>query len=97
MTSNKEINKFITEEIFGECWHEADIDHRGLEGCKHCNIRSYSNWNKDFFTWEGFGKLWVYSQEQTWWVSLHGSDTIKESIINPERFVTLVYNFFKGK
>lgn len=50
---NKElINKFLTEKM-GECWHEWEP--------KRDNVRNY-----DFFTWEGFGKLWEWAGEQEW-------------------------------
>lgn len=58
--------------------------------------------NNNFFTWEGFGKLWEWVHNQKWWDKfrvcpqryyIDWSDTY----VNPERFATAVYNFLKER
>ena len=73
-----DINKFLTETI-GECWHEHQINHLGSSKYE-CSCGG--NWDSyaleepdhhteipiDFFTWEGFGKLWEWASEQPWFL-----------------------------
>ena len=126
MTTQEEINKYLTEAI-DECWHEQLIENNVLK-CR-CG-RGYATGNTeflvsvvkstshvecmcaniDFFTWDGFGKLWEWSITQAWWYQFLGdwncpdiyseNSTIKERyvdayLINPEQFATAVYEFLK--
>lgn len=119
MPSKEEINKYLTEELFGECWHEVSSDQKVYEDengqylIRYC-LNCYKSWdlcinkNLDFFTWEGFGKLWEKLQTQEWWFAF-GRDFMCEEQklsygihycprfdnINPERFATAVYEFLK--
>lgn len=59
-------------------------------------------WNTDFFTWAGFGVLFTWTKEQTWWAAFRQlnddylfSTDIKEELINPEYFAITVYTFLK--
>ena len=63
----EEINKYLTEAI-GECWHEFEfIDFEYICGCglsSHTPVVKHN----DFFTWEGFGKLFSWAKGQRWWI-----------------------------
>lgn len=78
MTKQK-INRFITEKVMGECWHEIDDRYAGdvlpnpytLHKCKHCgvifadmiNTDGYIT-NHDYCTdWTAFGRLWEKMRE----------------------------------
>jgi hypothetical protein len=114
MATKEEINKYLTEELFGECWHEkGKVAGDGVLTtfsiqCKHCNKEMVTLNNNDFFTWEGFGKLWEKVQTQKWIYTFvyHKMPFTKEIMavsgpsmivydINPERFATAVYEFLK--
>lgn len=69
---NTERNKFLTEAM-GECWHDMVYNQFGdryskLYRCTKCSHQDNSiTLDNDFSTWEGFGKLWEWSQKQEWW------------------------------
>ena len=101
-----EINKFLTEQL-GGCWHETIGPYSSGYGwvCKHCD-RKFTT-NNNFFTPEGFFKLWNWAIEQDWW---HGQfepwllcdwknnkqyGMVKSEIINPERFAKGVYELLE--
>ena len=56
-------DQFLTEMI-GECWHDISIDRT-----RSFQVQFYKNNN--FFTPEGFFKLWNFCKEQEWWVKFH--------------------------
>lgn len=62
-----------------------------LEGC----IVSI-NENNSFSNWNGFGKLWEWTEKQEWfkdfWATI--KDT-KQQYINPDRFANAMYEFLK--
>lgn len=100
------INKALTL-VIGECWHEGymfDVNH--IEVCNNCD-KSYVR-NNNFFTWEGFGKLWEWGQTQDWWEEFKSNcngDRMEcfmeevepydweEIFIEPECFATTLYEF----
>jgi hypothetical protein len=110
-----ERDKFLTEAM-GECWHEWEGHHSDYKCCMHCGkdggypegyrIRLR---NSDFSTWEGFGKLWEWSQKQEWWFRFwYYSSAFDHSgvevafprdacIIKPDRFASIIYRFLKEK
>lgn len=107
MEDTKEINKFLTEAM-GECWHDVHEDGDYIH-CLNCGKdKPYCN-NKQFFTWEGFGKLWEWSIKQEWWETFQDmviGDTevytdgditkrINEEYINPEEFARSVFLYLK--
>lgn len=59
----------------------------------------------DFSTWESFGKLWIWTQEQKWFDKLmcefyHTIGTGEElfdykCIIHPDRFANVVYSYLR--
>jgi hypothetical protein len=66
-----ERDKYLTEAM-GMCYHENrnvywddDLHEDSRIICKHCSKINTNNSN--FSTWEGFGKLWEFCQEQEWW------------------------------
>lgn len=64
---NEEINKYLTKTM-GECYHAfklIDFEYK----CQ-CGIDSAhpTVTNNNFFTWQGFGKLFTWSKEQGWWI-----------------------------
>jgi len=101
----EERDKFLTEAI-GECWHWADeniLDStRKWIICHTCNDCGKA-WTcrNDFSTWEGFGKLWEWTQQQSWKDDLlvkilcESQNWVKE-LIHPDRFADAVYNYLKG-
>jgi len=61
----------------------------------HCDNRVW------FSTWNGFGRLWVWAQNQDWWndffqSSCHEATDWFQLMINPDQFATAVYNYLKG-
>ncbi len=61
-------NRFLTEAM-GECWHIWELKLFGVHKatCKKCGLQQTEEWQNDFFTREGFGKLWEWAQKQKWW------------------------------
>ncbi len=47
---NKGINQFITEEILGECWHEAGDLQTVCRKCGNADFNRVSLRNRDFST-----------------------------------------------
>lgn len=112
MDCRTERDKFLTEAM-GECWHGwrepkpkyiGDARWPCTCGENHGDI----DFNNDFSTWEGFGKLWEWVQKQEWWILFvddnqtdeHGLETINgylRRLINPDRFADAVYKFLKEK
>ena len=111
--SMKKTDKFLTEAM-GECWHDPQTlyyDGKGNESfnqfeikgvtrqkkvCGSCKTRYYENNN--FLTWEGFGKLWEWAEEQLWFCrfldSLQGP---KSHYIDPEKFAKAVAKYLQEK
>ena len=93
-------DKFLTEAM-GECWHQVADPIYSLH-CLSCGELAI---NIDFSTWEGFGKLWEWSQEQDWWPDalmgpLFGwvdidEETIACSVIHPDLFANAIYEYLK--
>ncbi len=90
------MNKFLTEAM-GICfWINHDEEKCGCAGkAKRVNPIN-------FFTWEGFGILWTWAQEQSWWSDLakqlHLNDPYVGfpslvQVINPEHFAVTIYDF----
>jgi hypothetical protein len=92
----------------GECWHDIYVHCSQCEPyCRKCK-QEYVEQN-NFSTWEGFGRLWEWSQRQRWWrafrrkatvrVGDNGCDTYEyqewEHLINPDRFADAVYAYLK--
>ena len=54
----------------------------------------------DFSTWDAFGVLWNWAQQQEWWTAFafkhtgHGT-FYPDGLIHPDRFADAVYNFLK--
>lgn len=106
-------DRFLTEAM-GECWHEMEVTGKvrlngfQVERCKHCGkkddfLGDYTP--NDFSTWEGFGKLWEWTQKQEWWIvfcqfesnlSIDTSCIIKR-LIHPDRFADAVYEFLRER
>lgn len=70
----------------------------GIDGC-----------DIDFSTWEDFGELWEWAQEQEWWADVvrwdfytdeegitHGANFIQEGLIHPNHFADAIYEYLKG-
>lgn len=101
-------DKFLTEAM-GECWHEAKCSYNdgwSIDYECRCGLRwpeEDSPPNTDFSTWEGFGKLWEWSQQQKWWAGFLNSDecgndyVINTFYINPDKFANVVYEYLKSK
>ncbi len=55
--SNEKINKYLTETM-GECWHDRMFAGPPAYKCNKCGANEPSTAEiRDFFTWEGYGKL----------------------------------------
>ncbi len=71
---NKERDKFLTEEVLGECWHEWERS-AFVKICKNCGLHVSTECgkcdslfiNNDFSTGNGFIKLWDAAKEKDWW------------------------------
>lgn len=96
---SNERDRYLTEQM-GECWHEF-----GDEGCYCTKCSSYKvrPKNTDYASWNGFGKLWEWAQNQTWLCNfiftVPGSvhDTFLEHIKSPDRFANAVYSYLKER
>ncbi len=96
-------------EAMGECWHESN----GRLNCKKCESFLYAkspnhiSYNNEFSTWEGFGKLWRWGQQQEWWEEFVGcllepvidKGTLTHyrkfdlDFIDPDKFADALYEF----
>lgn len=103
---NIERNKFLTEKVLGECWHEwkPKKEPHHLQLCIHCRADKPFHENTDFSTWEGFGKLWEACQKKEWWKifvwrsGVRGRNLyLNLNLIHPDRFADAVYEFLKGE
>ena len=113
---NTERDKFLTEAM-GECWHDvmdATLDGYPVLQCSKCKVYvgdmsevEYIN-RTNFSSWEGFGKLWEWSQKQEWWgYFVHKQyckkgkqltvDELLQNLINPDRFADAIYAYLKEK
>ncbi len=103
-----ERDKFLTEEVLNECWHEWGWQHdtpKGHYKCILCHEIELDKNNNDFSTPEGFFKLWNAAKEKDWWmlfvtkaydkVEFWGCLSFIEEIVHPDRFADAVYNFLK--
>lgn len=112
--SDEEVNKYLTEELFGECWHHywwwLDVAvNEHCYRCADCGIQKFQTMrpsNQNFFTPEGFFKLWNKAQEMGWWGPLvrpymlgtpFGCYDKIFDLINPTRFAIEVYSFLSDR
>ena len=90
-------DKFLTEAI-GECWHSDDPDmHTFTTRCRICGEAGETT---NFSTWQGFGKLWEWAQNQGWWEDFwiySNDDNGIIDFIHPDRFADALYEFLKDK
>ena len=99
--SSEEINKYLTEAM-GECWHENTDIQSAHTICRDCPIGylthywiDYRNKHRNnFFTWEGFGKLWEWATKQEWWVGFIRKATYLDN--TQEEIDADVFHFKKG-
>jgi hypothetical protein len=96
-------DQFLTEKVFGECWHED-----GIGECEKCH-RSFGAYRQnDFSSWPGFGKLWEAAQKDEGWERFLNEtrDNLVENtvmdnlealgwLIHPDHFAT-AWAKFKG-
>jgi hypothetical protein len=94
-------DQFLTEKVFGECWHED-----GIGECEKCH-RSFGAYRQnDFSSWPGFGKLWEAAQKDEGWLGFvtgiieHKPSGIVRArllvkMVNPDRFAD-AWAKFKG-
>ena len=112
-----ERDKFLTEAM-GECWHEPKLANALQSVCKHCKQMRYRStkhinenlapeWAQkyDFSTWQGFGKLWEWAEDQKWWDEFVDKDLVSRGHkpwlfplgwIKPNNFANALYEFLKG-
>lgn len=67
-STKEEINKYLTEEVFQECWHTV-VYPGGKDPqphCCDCKIAGKFAIQHDFFTNEGCMILWLKIQEKDW-------------------------------
>ena len=102
-------NKFLTEAM-GKCWHTFEcIDFEYKCKCGTTSTGPVVS-HLDFFTWEGFGKLWKWASKQSWWQSFKSEykkkmkrkhlicytlNHISEDLINPKTFAKEISEFLK--
>lgn len=84
-----ERDKFLAEAM-GECWYSPESRMSQTWGYKH-----------NFSTWEGFGKLIEWCQQQEWhheFISTLESEqhTYNHKWLKPEIFANALYEFLKG-
>ena len=69
--SQREINKYVTQKVFGECWHPVENALNKPLGvkaqvCKQCETTWMTRKHNNFFTLEGCMKLWLKIQGEEW-------------------------------
>ena len=122
--SKEEINKYLTEAM-GECWHEyksgectcikcgmfPESGTTALVGTPENSVKHHILKRPNFFTWQGFGKLWEWATKQKWWKKFEqlkfeyltvdckycGRGNIKLTLINPTNFANAIYEFLQGE
>ena len=113
----EELNKFLTEWM-GDCYHEfkncmanqggdgfiCDICEESFKGTSVALIEIQTR--NDFLTWEGFGLLWGWANEQDWWDDFWIDNGkcddkfemfINETLIDPEEFAKAVVQYLEKK
>ncbi len=70
--------------------------------CEKClSFWGCGNSNVDFSTWEGFGKLWEWAKQQSWWVDFNVYLALQDDsivhYIHPDKFADAVYEYLKEK
>ena len=108
---NEEINKYLTEAM-GECWHDwKNLPKIRSAQCVKCTTLFHRAQINDFFTWQGFGKLWEWATKQEWWnyfqdmvigdTDVYENDEFTEYVdvnfINPTNFANAIYKYLKEK
>lgn len=109
--SKEAINQYLTEAM-GECWHEwvPAIDKEGgayISNAWECRCGTKASKlhltdplpaNNDFFTWQGFGKLWEWAENELWWCRfLNSLDGPLSHYINPTNFANAIHEFLKER
>ena len=104
----KEINKYLTEAM-GVCWHEWPNSSTPCIKCGQRSNMSDIGMHNNFLTWEGFGKLWQWANEQEWigeFIYWYNSNmvideerlhTILSDLVDPEFFAKAVVEFLQEK
>lgn len=96
---NTQRDRFLIE-FMGKCWHRFTPSERDY--CLRCNKKT--NWTQehDFSTWEDFGKLLKWTQDQNWYVEFKayycglGNDW-PDWFIMPNQFANIVFEFLNKK
>lgn len=125
MTDHTEINRYLTKAmgekwhtIVETSWRKTgwvSVKARwwkcscGYEGFNNIVIEHLSKVNSDFFTADGFFKLWNWAKEQGWWDDFaYGTcccginnpyieDWRLDNLVNKDTFATEVYEFLEGR
>ena len=103
---NTERDRFLAKQM-GECQHSfGPLNNHGKCKCGHPQF--LEPYQTNFSTWEGFGKLWEFSQKQDWWEEFtednynrmfakDWSHNVLPKIIHPDRLADAVYEYLNGK
>ena len=101
----QKINQYLTEQVFGECWHDIkDGGFTCLKCHKFLGQRFVFGKNKDFFTNEGCMELWLKIQEMDWffeltrhlyWYDPYAGVSCILQDIHPDHLAPAVYKFLK--
>jgi hypothetical protein len=91
----------------GGCWHEWDTaEALGHFQCSKCGkmemgFRCDEDEDIDFSTWDEFGMLWKWANEQDWWEDFTDKNyhccRTDLDMINPDKFANIIYNYLKEK
>lgn len=100
--SNDIRDKYLTEAM-GKCWHKFEQEFWWGNRCITCGQDDNYIWqpkNINFSTWEGFGKLWEWIQEQQWQDDFITGleceqDTYNRKWLHPNKFADEVYTYLK--
>lgn len=99
--SEREINKFFTE-LLGGCFHKWEdpfedgwlSQHNQCTKCKKYRDEALDD-RINFFTWEGFGKLWNWAITQKdflrWWKADLVRNSYGHTLVNPTSFARKLY------
>ena len=104
--NKSEINQYLTEQVFDECWHEFEENptFRTIHWkCILCGKVDVSQNN--FFTNEGCMTLWLKIQEMDWFALFEFKQTGQIMLaslrmnryIHPDRLAPAVYKFLKER
>ena len=93
-------DRFLTETL-GKCYHDWEPCWAKPSRCTKCKreMQSHEGYgDNNFSSWENFGKLWEWANEQPWWNEFWVKNAKHiQTIIDPTYFADSMYKFLDKK